>query len=55
MAKFWVDFRDYCLVEAPNKEQAENEFFEGQISSTVYEIEGIEQAEIEGEKENTRS
>lgn len=49
MAKFWIDFKGYCLVEASDKEQAENEFFEhiypdieGPICNEVYEIECIE-------------
>ena len=50
MSKFWIDFKGYCLVEAPDKEQAENQFFEniypnvnGPIYNEVYEVEGIEE------------
>lgn len=50
MRKFWIDFKGYCLVEAPDKEQAENQFFEhiypemeGPIYNEVYEVEGIEE------------
>lgn len=28
MSKFWIDFSGYCMVEAPNKEQAEEIFWD---------------------------
>ncbi len=50
MPKFWIDFKGYCLVEAPDKEQAEMQFFEniypdinGPICNEVYEVEGVEE------------
>ena len=50
MPKFWIDFKGYCLVEAPDREQAENEFFEhiypdieGPICNEVYEVERVEE------------
>ena len=50
MPKFWIDFKGYCQVEAPDKEQAEKKFFEnispdinGPVYYKVYEIEGVEE------------
>lgn len=34
MPKFWIDFSGYCMVEAPNKEQAENIFWENITPNT---------------------
>lgn len=50
MPKFWIDFSGYCMVEAPNKEQAEEQFYRNfhldisnPICNETYEIEGIEE------------
>lgn len=54
MAKFWIDFRGYCLVEAPDKEQAVTQFYENiypaindHISNEVYEVEGVEENDVQ--------
>jgi hypothetical protein len=58
MRKFWINFSGYCMVEAPNKEQAEEQFdknFHLDITNPIYhesyKIENIEEVSEKDEEE----
>lgn len=55
MNEFYIDFQGYCVVQARDREEAENIFFEDIYPSVdsrtyneVYEVTGIEKVEREG-------